>query len=89
MDAADPLVRVIRREPDDSHAPPNLDDYDALRASFTWDQARGWLDGLPAGGTNIAHEAVDRHVTHGRHHVANQIAITRHASKSPIQIDDM
>jgi hypothetical protein len=29
------------------------------------------------------------HVTYGRHHVANQIAITWHASKSPIQIDDM
>ncbi len=71
MDAADPLARVIHREPDGSHARPNLDDYDALRASFTWDQAKEWLDGLPSGGTNIAHEAVDRHVTHGRgDHVA-------------------
>ena len=71
MDAADPLVRVIHKVPDDSHARPNLDDYEALRATFTWDEARGWLDGLPAGGINIAHEAVDRHVTHGRgEHVA-------------------
>jgi acetyl-CoA synthetase len=31
-----------------------------------WHQARHSLDGLPAGGLNIAHEAVDRHVAHGR-----------------------
>ena len=29
-------------------------------------QARGLLDGLPGGGLNIAHEAVDRHVKAGR-----------------------
>ncbi|HJL15250.1 MAG TPA: acetate--CoA ligase [Sandaracinaceae bacterium LLY-WYZ-13_1] len=40
---------------------PNLTDYDAERASFTWDQARAQLDGLPDGGLNIAHEAVVRH----------------------------
>ncbi|MDP2775120.1 MAG: acetate--CoA ligase [Nocardioides sp.] len=32
-----------------------------------WDQARAGLDGLPGDrGINIAHEAVDRHVAHGR-----------------------
>jgi acetyl-CoA synthetase len=32
-----------------------------------WEEARAGLDGLPGGrGINIAHEAVDRHVTHGR-----------------------
>ncbi len=37
----------------------------ALRADFTWEQARAWLDGLPDGrGLNIAHEAVTRHA-HG------------------------
>jgi acetyl-CoA synthetase len=42
---------------------PNLQDYDAFRASFDWELARGWLDGLPDGrGLNIAYEAVDRHV---------------------------
>ncbi|GAB2726088.1 acetate--CoA ligase [Nocardioides pakistanensis] len=30
-----------------------------------WAQARARLDGLPGGGLNIAHEAVDRHVLHG------------------------
>ncbi len=33
---------------------------------FAWEAARDLLDGLPAGGLNIAYEAVDRHVQHGR-----------------------
>jgi acetyl-CoA synthetase len=41
---------------------PNLVDYAATRAAFSWDLARSWLDGLPGGrGLNIAHEAVTRH----------------------------
>ena len=42
---------------------PNLLDYEETRASFSWDNARRALDGLPGGrGLNIAHEAVDRHI---------------------------
>jgi len=44
----------------------NLADYAAAREAFTWEGARALLDGLPAGGVNMAHEAVDRHVLHGR-----------------------
>ncbi|MEU9124990.1 acetate--CoA ligase [Streptomyces sp. NPDC048506] len=40
---------------------PNLTDYDQARSDFTWSQARNALAGLPRGGLNIAHEAVDRH----------------------------
>ncbi|MCB9742512.1 MAG: acetate--CoA ligase [Alphaproteobacteria bacterium] len=40
---------------------PNLVDYEAERAAFSWEAARGRLDGLPSGGLHIAHEAVDRH----------------------------
>jgi len=48
-----------------------MGDYDLARADFNWDVAREWLDGLPDGGLNIAYEAVDRHVPHGRgDHVA-------------------
>ncbi len=43
---------------------PNLTDYGATRAEFDWKKARALLDGLPGGGLNIAHEAVDRHA-HG------------------------
>ena len=42
---------------------PNLVDYEAECAAFSWDEARRALDGLPGGGVNIAHEAVDRHAT--------------------------
>jgi len=41
---------------------PNLVDYDAEVAGFTWEAARARLDGLPGGGLNIAFEAVDRHL---------------------------
>jgi acetyl-CoA synthetase len=43
---------------------PNLVDYEATCASFTWEEAAKELDGLPqARGLNIAHEAVDRHAS--------------------------
>ncbi|MFN9104106.1 MAG: acetate--CoA ligase [Betaproteobacteria bacterium] len=46
---------------------PNLADPAAMRERFDWGDARGWLDGLPGGaGLNIAFEAVDRHLLHGR-----------------------
>jgi acetyl-CoA synthetase len=46
---------------------PHLVDYDATCAAFWWDDAAGWLAGLPGGaGLNIAHEAVDRHLAQGR-----------------------
>ncbi len=46
--------------------------YEALLEDFTWDKARSLLDGLPGGGLNIAHEAVDRHVADG---LADKVAI--------------
>jgi acetyl-CoA synthetase len=50
---------------------PNLLDYDRARSEFTWESARRELDGLPSGGLNVAHEAVDRHaVGPRRDHVA-------------------
>jgi acetyl-CoA synthetase len=46
---------------------PNLADYTAERAVFSWERARAALDGLPGGrGLNIAHEAVDRHAAGSR-----------------------
>ncbi|MET0765942.1 MAG: acetate--CoA ligase [Blastococcus sp.] len=54
---------VIAKDTVTMAVPPNLVDYDATCASFTWDQARRALDGLPGNGLNIAHEAVDRHAT--------------------------
>jgi acetyl-CoA synthetase len=51
----------IRKRPED-YIGANLQDYDEYANRFAWSQARALLDGLPDGGINIAHEAVDRHV---------------------------
>ena len=64
--------RLIRKGPFDPRHPPKLADYAAARASFSWDQARQALDGLPGGGLNIAWEAVERHARGAR---ASQVAI--------------
>ena len=55
----------IRKRPEDCVG-ANLQDYDVYAKKFSWSQARALLDGLPGGGLNIAHEAVDRHVLGGR-----------------------
>ncbi|MFD2367161.1 acetate--CoA ligase [Pseudoduganella sp. GCM10020061] len=52
---------VIRKAASSLPVTPNWADYEATRASFSWDQARRNLAGLPGGGLNIAYEAVDRH----------------------------
>ncbi|MFD2247908.1 acetate--CoA ligase [Pontibacter ruber] len=41
---------------------PNLADYDSFSSSFSWEQEKSGLSGLPTGqGLNIAYEAIDRH----------------------------
>jgi len=55
----------IRKRPEE-YVGANLVDYDECAKTFSWTQARGILDGLPGGGLNIAHEAIDRHVKAGR-----------------------
>jgi len=54
----------IRKRPEDCVG-ANLLDYDEHVRTFSWAQARALLEGLPGGGLNIAHEAVDRHVLAG------------------------
>ncbi len=55
----------IRKHPEDRFG-ANLFDYEECAKTFSWAQARRLLDGLPGGGLNITHEAVDRHVLAGR-----------------------
>jgi acetyl-CoA synthetase len=57
----------IRKRPEDCLG-ANLSDYETAMRSFSWPQARAMLEGLPDGGLNIAHEAVDRHLRAGRGH---------------------
>jgi acetyl-CoA synthetase len=60
-----PWETIRKRQP--AAISPNLVDYEAACASFTWAAARGELDGLPDGrGLNIAYEAVDRHARGAR-----------------------
>ena len=51
---------------------PNLLDHKAVCAHFSWPAVRAQLAGLPGGGLNIAHEAVDRHAAGP---LANRVAI--------------
>ena len=57
--------KKIRKRPED-YADANLQNYEKYTKAFSWTEARALLDGLPQGGLNIAHEAVDRHVLAGR-----------------------
>jgi len=57
--------------------------YDATKDSFSWQEAQELLDGLPGGHLNIAHEAIDRHVTAGH---GTQIAL-RWIAKSGARVD--
>ncbi len=63
---------TIRKSSPANGPSPNMVNYDAERASFTWEAARQDLEGLPDGrGLNMAHEAVDRHASGPRrNHVA-------------------
>ena len=61
----------------------NMPSYDATKDSFSWQEAQALLDGLPGGHLNIAHEAIDRHVTAGH---GTQIAL-RWIAKSGARVD--
>jgi acetyl-CoA synthetase len=56
-------VQIVKRPED--YADANLQNYDKYAKTFSWTEAQALLDGLPQGGLNIAHEAVDRHVLAG------------------------
>ena len=51
---------VIRKGPLGEPA-PNLPEDGTVRDAFSWDAMRARLDGVPAGGLNLAYEAIDRH----------------------------
>jgi acetyl-CoA synthetase len=63
----------MTRQPIPKHAEEiacsNMPSYAEAVARFSWEAARKLLDGSPGGGLNIAYEAIDRHVAHGRGHV--------------------
>ncbi|HSQ28942.1 MAG TPA: acetate--CoA ligase [Gemmatimonadaceae bacterium] len=67
------MARVIEKRIGASELPPNLADYEAACAAFSWGDARAELTGLPNGaGLNIAYEAVGRHAVGSR---ADRVAL--------------
>ena len=63
---------TIRKDLTSMAVTPNWQDSEQARAAFTWAEARSALAGLPDGGLNIGHEAVDRHAQGER---AQKVAI--------------
>ena len=74
----DPIIKTS-----EGASTANLHDYVTAYADFCWDDARRLIDGLPEGGLNIAHEAIDRHVLAG---YGAQVAL-RWISKSGDRMD--
>ncbi|GAA2168858.1 acetate--CoA ligase [Pedococcus bigeumensis] len=63
-DLSSPTANPVAPHPEIHFVPsfaPLLGDYRERRESFSWQEARSLLAGLPGGGLNMAHEAVDRH----------------------------
>jgi acetyl-CoA synthetase len=66
------IPEVIGKTLGGGRVAPNLADYAAVYARFSWEAAAHELAGLPGGGVNIAHEAVDRHAAGA---LANHLAL--------------
>ena len=54
-------TKQIEKDIDKFEIKPNLLDYDQTRKDFNWEDVSSKFEGLPKGGLNIAHEAIDRH----------------------------
>lgn len=64
---------TLHKDKRDLRAPPNLSDWHAQHAAFSWAEARALLSGLPGErGLNICYEAVTRHA---RGEKAEKVAI--------------
>jgi acetyl-CoA synthetase len=62
----------IRKDLQALRVTPHLVDHEQARAAHSWEAVRAELQGLPGGGLNLAHEAVDRHASGAR---ANHLAL--------------
>ncbi len=59
------MASELIRKSEEDRCHTNFPDIERALETLGWDDFRGWLDYLPGGKLNIAHEAVDRHVLHG------------------------
>ncbi len=54
-------TKWIEKNIDSFTIQPNMPDYEQEYHSFSWEKVAKEFEGLPSGGLNIAHEAIDRH----------------------------
>ena len=81
--------RIIKNL-DASRAAPNLADYAAGRAAFSWDQAREVIARLPEdGGINLGYETVDRHLVTGRSEYAALKFIAQDFSSRSVSFSEL
>lgn len=66
------LNNWIKKKDSDFLVEPNLMDYESTYNSFKWEDVEKEFEGLPSGGLNIAHEAIDRHANSDK---ADKIAL--------------
>ena len=76
-------------KPSTSRDDPNLRDYEATRASFDWTSVESEIDWLPDGGLNLAYEAIDRHVVHGKGDKPAMIWEGKNGESETYSYDDM
>jgi acetyl-CoA synthetase len=77
-------------KPADPTQAHHLRDYGATVAQFSWAEAATLLDGLPGGaGLNMAYEAVDRHVKHGRGHKTALRCLGKNGDRTELSYTDL
>ena len=59
------MASELIRKSEEYRRQANFPEIDSALETLGWDEFHSWLDYLPGGKLNIAHEAVDRHVLHG------------------------
>jgi acetyl-CoA synthetase len=70
--SVDDKIEIVDKPAELFTVPPNLGNYDAARADFTWEQARREIDWFDEDHLNAAYNAVDRHAVGWR---KNKVAL--------------
>ncbi len=65
-------ITIVDKPAEFFSVPPNLGNFESVRANFTWEQARKELDWFDGGRINAAYNAVDRHAKSWR---KNKVAL--------------
>lgn len=74
--------QMIHKNSESLACKPHLENYQMVRAQFSWEALRAELEETPTGGWNIAHNAVDRHANGP---LAHKTALRWLSEAGPIQ----